>query len=159
NYARRTILSFVLVIPRNSGMTYRKTTQTLLPSHHSPGAPGQYDCYPGFPIGPGKIALGFAALAGQLHGHLRIVIDGYAGVLWDAVRRQLDEALGARGWRACWLDVREALRPPEAIERLVEPFLGGGDPLFGTRFTGALADFFDPARLAELRPDAAADLS
>jgi len=140
-------------------MTYRKTTQTLMPTDHQPGAPGQYDCYPGFPIGPGKIALGFTALAEQLQQHQRVVIDGYAGVLWDDLRRQLDTALRALGRRALWHDVWQAMQPAAAIERLVAPFLGGDDPLFGTRFTGDLADFYDPAKLAELRPDPAADLN
>src|SRR5215211_8594922 len=140
-------------------MAYRKTTQALMPTHHQPGAPGRYDCFPGFPIGPGKIALGFAALAEQVHGHQCVVIDGYAGVLWSDLRRELDDALRALGRRARWYDVQQALQPPAAIERLVERFLGGDDPLFGTRFNGTLADFFDPAKLAELRPDPAADLS
>jgi mannose-6-phosphate isomerase class I len=140
-------------------MSYRKTTQALLPSTHAPAAPGQYDIYPGFPIGPGKIALGFAALAERLVGHQLVTLDGYAGVLWDDLRARLDAALGAIGWRAAWLDARQALRTSAEVERLVAPFLGGDDPLFGTRFTGALADFFDLDALAALRPDEAADLS
>src|SRR5262245_65648139 len=117
-------------------MAYRKTTQELVPTHYQPSAPGHYDCFPGFPIGPGKIALGIAALAEQLHDHQCVVIDGYAGVLWGDLRRQLDEALRALGRRARWHDVQQALQPPAAIERLVAPFVGGDDPLFGTRFEG-----------------------
>ncbi len=51
------------------------------------------------------------------------------------------------------------MRPPDEIEALVAPFLGGDDPVFGTRFTGNLSDFFDPQRLTDLRPDPHADLS
>ncbi|MBZ0304192.1 MAG: class I mannose-6-phosphate isomerase, partial [Anaerolineae bacterium] len=75
------------------------------------------------------------------------------------LREQLDAALKRRGLRPAWHDVRQALRPEADIEALCAPFLGGGDPLFGTRFTGQLADFFDPNRLAAISPSDDANLS
>jgi hypothetical protein len=54
---------------------------------------------------------------------------------------------------AAWHAIDAALRPQAAVEALVAPFLGGDDPLFGTRFSGSLADFFDADRLAHLQPD------
>ena len=53
------------------------------------------------------------------------------------------------GKQPTWVRVEDALKPAVEIEALVEPFLGGDDPLFGTRFTGSLVDFFDPQALAE----------
>ncbi|MCC6169398.1 MAG: class I mannose-6-phosphate isomerase [Caldilineaceae bacterium] len=142
-----------------SGDGWRKTMQELLPAAHMPTPAGQYDLYPGFPIGAGKINLGWDGLAAQLCGRSQVVIDGYGGVYWEHLRRQLGAALAARGVQPRWIDVACALGSGERIEALAEPFLGGDDPLFGTRFTGRLCDFFDPDRLAALLPDPAADLS
>jgi mannose-6-phosphate isomerase class I len=138
---------------------WRNTTQALAPAIHTPTPAGQYDIYPGFPIGPGKIALGYTALAEQLAGQRQVIIDGYGGVLWEKLRAELEAALQAQGVQAAWVDVEQALKPEAAIEALVAPFLGGDDPIFGTRFTGTLADFFDREKLAGLRPDPAASLT
>ena len=121
---------------------YRKTTQPLLPKHHRPTAPGQYDIYPAYPLSPGKIDHGFQYLASHLIGHSQVVIDGYVGVLWDHFRQNLNQALQDSGVQARWVFVEKTFRPSAEIENLIEPFLGGDDPIFGTRFTGTLADFF-----------------
>ena len=42
---------------------------------------------------------------------------------------------------------------------MLELFLGGNDPLFGSRFTGNLKDFFEPAKLEAILPDETANLS
>ncbi|MBL9126703.1 MAG: class I mannose-6-phosphate isomerase, partial [Verrucomicrobiales bacterium] len=44
-----------------------------------------------------------------------------------------------------------ALKPPEAVDRLCEPFLGGDDPVFGFLAPLELPAFFDAERIAELR--------
>ncbi|HEX9369561.1 MAG TPA: class I mannose-6-phosphate isomerase, partial [Roseiflexaceae bacterium] len=137
---------------------WRKTTQHLMPARHAPTPPGQYDIYPSFVLGPNRIALGHDALAARIAGHRQVTIDGFGGVLWPELRARLDAALARRGVRTAWWDVAAALRPGPAIDALVQPFLGGDDPLFGMRFTGSLRDFFDPEQL-RLRPDPDADLT
>ena len=134
---------------------FRKTTQYLMPSNHTPTPPGVYDIYPGFDIGSGKIDLGFNALAQKVSSHSTVIIDGYQGVLWEDFRGRLDRELKALGIAAHWEDVSSRLRPEECIEEMVKPFLGGDDPLFGTRYTGVLDDFFDMDSLRGLRPDIA----
>jgi mannose-6-phosphate isomerase class I len=140
-------------------VSFRSTTQALLPARPAPAPAGQYDIYPAFPCEPGAIALGYDALAERLVGARQVTLDGYGGVLWDELRLRLTEALARRGLTAAWRSVDEALRPLAEIEALVTPFLGGDDPLFGTRFTGRLRDFFDAERLARLKPDPGANLS
>ncbi len=129
---------------------WRKTSQDLAPLTWQPPPSGIYDPYPAFPVGEGKIGAGCDALAEWLAQHRRVVIDGYGGVMWDDLRERLDAALRRRGAVACWLDVADALLSEEAVWERVEPFLGGDDPIFGTRFTGSLRDFFDAERLASL---------
>lgn len=138
---------------------WRNTTQALMPASHTPPPSGQYDLYPGFPLPSGQIELGFAALAQRLQGAPVVIIDGYGGVLWDDFQIELEAALAQRGVQATWLDVAQALHPPDKIEALVAPFLGGDDPIFGTRFTGSLADFFDAAKLADFQPDPEAQMT
>ncbi len=137
---------------------WRRTTQVLMPAVH-PGRPDHYDLYPAYPAPRGTVRRGFNALAQVLDGARQVVIDGDVGIFWEDLRRRLDHALRARGRRPAWRDVSQALKTSTAIQSLVEPFLGGDDPLFGTRFTGCLADFFDPVKLARLQPDVTADLT
>jgi mannose-6-phosphate isomerase class I len=136
----------------------RKTTQDLRPIS-ARALNDAYDLYPAFDLPGGVISLGFDALAQQLAPHRRVILDGFPGVFWQHVRDQLDSALKTRGVSAAWFNVEDALLPPAAIDALVQPFLGGDDPLFGTRFTGTLADFYDPQRLAAIQPDSNAALS
>ncbi|MCB8921649.1 MAG: class I mannose-6-phosphate isomerase [Ardenticatenaceae bacterium] len=130
----------------------RKTTQDLIPTRHQPTQAGQYDIYPAFPIDDAKIGVGYEALATALAHHNRIVIDGYGGVFWDELQAELARELQWQGVAATWLDMRDTLLPEAEIDALVEPFLGGDDPVFGTRFNGRLQQFFDMAKVAKLQP-------
>lgn len=138
---------------------WRKTTQALAPATHSSSSAGQYDLYPSFDVGAGKIVTGFEALADLFTHSTRVVLDGYGGVFWDELRTGLEAVFAARGVQCAWVNVDDALLPADQLEALVAPFLGGDDPIFGTRFTGALADFFDPAKLEMLQPDSSAEIS
>ena len=122
---------------------FRKTTQPPAPARHAPLPPGEYDIYPSFPVGKGRIGLGFSALAGAIvaSGRKEVIVDGYVGVLWDRFIRRLASALEERGENVT-VHPAGALKSPEAIDRLIAPFLGGDDPLFGRRCTLRLGDFF-----------------
>jgi mannose-6-phosphate isomerase class I len=141
-----------------SSRARRKTTQSLLPATHERIA-DRYDLYPTHPLGSGEIELGFDALATRLLGQTRATLEGMAGVLWEDFREQLNLALAARGVRTVWVNVNAALKSESELEVMLEPFLGGDDPIFGTRFTGSLEDFFEPSKLTTIRPDPSIDLS
>ena len=49
-----------------------------------------------------------------------------------------------------FLDVRSALKSEDEILRMMEPFLGGDDPIFGTRCTLKLQDFFESELIKKL---------
>ena len=141
---------------------WRKTTQPLLPARIEETAPapdGCYNLYPTHELGAGEIEGGFDALAQRLASAGQATIDGMPGVLWADLRERLDAALQALGVYAHWVDVAAALQPPAAIDALLAPFLGGDDPIFGTRFSGELADFFDVNALRSLQPDPHAALT
>jgi mannose-6-phosphate isomerase class I len=135
----------------------RCTAQLLAPAEVSRAVDG-YVLHPTFPVAAGSIRLGYDALAGVIAEHRLVRIDGYVGVHWSAFRDRLTTALGNLGVDAGWIDVARHLKKSSAIEELVQPFLGGDDPLFGTRFTGELADFYDQGSLQVLQPDRDAQL-
>jgi hypothetical protein len=74
------------------------------------------------------------------HTRCVIVVECYPGVN-DA---QVLAELAARLTPALALNPREALLPPDQIEALVAPFLGGDDPVFGYLSNLTLPQFFDP---------------
>jgi mannose-6-phosphate isomerase class I len=137
---------------------WRKSPQPPLPAR-KPAATGGYDIYPAFPLEAGLISSGYADLAPLLAQQQVVILDGFGGVLWERAVVGLSAELAALGVETAWQDVSQAWLPEAEIERRLEPYLGGGDPLFGTRYRGQLADFFDPERLEALQPDPDADLN
>jgi len=129
---------------------WREAIQELSPKQKESSTKGEYDLYPAFELESGVIDRGFTAIADKIKDYKQVAIDGYVGVLWKEFRGQLDESLRLNGIRAEWIDVSEAMLESEDIRRLVEPFLGGSDPIFGTRFDGELIDFFDRDKLKAL---------
>jgi len=140
---------------------FRKTTQHPAPARTTPTPPGQYDMYPAFPLGPGRVSLGFGPLAEEIiaSGRPTIIIDGYVGVLWDRFVPPLDEALRARGVLPRWRQIDGALKPEAAIDEMIAPFLGGDDPLFGTRCTLDPRSFFDDSSLMAITREQHAGLT
>jgi len=120
---------------------------------------GKYRIYPSFSIAEGKIFLGYNKLAEALINERVLVIDGYLGVFFDDFRKNLDAKFSHLCKNTAWFSVEQALKDEEEIERLVTPFLGGDDPLFGKRTDLLLKDFYHQEKLIQLQPDAAADIS
>ncbi len=137
--------------------SWRKTSQELMRAHHQP-VTDHYDLYPAFHLSSDQIHLGFNALAEGIREYKTVVIDGYGGVLWETFRSHLDSLLRTKR-TVHWIDVNTALHSESAINELVAPYLGGDDPIFGTRFNGTLRDFFDMRKLQALQPDPQADLN
>ena len=68
-----------------------------------------------------------------------LVVECYTGVDEDEVLRELQSRLKP----ALALRANEAMLPPEKIDALVAPFLGGNDPVFGFLSGLKLPEFFD----------------
>jgi hypothetical protein len=137
----------------------RKSTQYLMPATKERAVPGEYDIYPVHQLGNGAISNSWQELADVIASHSLVVLDGYQGVFFDEVQNTLQPLLAAKGVTVNWLNVATALKEPAEIERLTEPFLGGDDPLFGTRTTLSLDDFFDSGKLGKLIPDNSFDIN
>ncbi|MGM9741817.1 MAG: class I mannose-6-phosphate isomerase [Candidatus Cryptobacteroides sp.] len=137
----------------------RKTTQYLMPvDKKDPGA-GEYDIYPVHDLGEGTVLSDFTELAKRIAGCGKVIIDGYVGVRFDDFVSRLNEALAALGVKTLWWSVDSALKSPDEVDKLIEPYLGGDDPIFGFRAKLSLSDFFDAGKLAAIRPDDSAQLN
>jgi mannose-6-phosphate isomerase class I len=76
-----------------------------------------------------------------------IIVECYTGVHEDEVLRELQSRLKP----VLALRAAEAMLPPEKIDLLVAPFLGGNDPVFGFLSGLTLPEFFDDGNLRRLR--------
>ena len=130
-----------------------------MPARAEQSPEGSYDIYPSMNIGEGKIEYGFDTLAAALADEGAVIIDGYTGVFFEDFRERLSLAFGRLGRQTSWLPVSKALKNEHEIEELVKPFLGGDDPLFGTRTTLSLSDFFDHEKLISISPASGTHIS
>lgn len=138
---------------------YRKSSQFLMPAEKEKESVGDYGLYPTHSLGEGKICIGFESLAFELQKHKTIILDGYQGVFYENIRENLNACFEAEGLNVNWIDVSECLKTEAEINTLIAPFLGGENPIFGTRTTLELADFFQTNKLAAIRIDNTAELN
>lgn len=131
----------------------RLTKQPLMPIRFSKKKQHKsYDIYPSFEVTEGNIEEGFLTLARELSNEQRVCIDGFLGVNWNDFILNLTEALKKIGVNCVVFNTNDSLRNEEEIDLLVEPFLGGDDPVFGRICTKELSDFFDFEKLDTVKP-------
>lgn len=138
---------------------FRKSSQHLLPEIKPLQASGCYDIYPSFKIEDDQIHAGFESLCEIILNHKVIVIDGYNGVFFDHFRENLDRYFRIHNSKVSWNSSSDLLKPENEIEKMITPFMGGNDPLFGKRTTLNLFDFFYAEKLNKCKPESEADIN
>lgn len=88
-----------------------------------------------------------------------VIIDGYAGVLWDTIKASLSEYFITGGLTVNWVETSAYLKSQHEIEALVEPFLGTRDAVWGTKCTLSLHDLFELDKLTVQSRDKTADIN
>ncbi|MEA1886928.1 MAG: hypothetical protein U9N72_06950, partial [Bacteroidota bacterium] len=132
----------------------RNTSQYILPLQKNQGPPGNYDLYPVYAIGEGKIFSSLRSLAAMLPDSGTIVIDGFAGICFEEFIEEIKRYLvEEKRYLPQFINVEEALLSDEEIGNAVSAFTGGDDPLFGRRTDLVLRDFFDTAKIDQLNED------
>lgn len=137
----------------------RSTTQFLMPFVKDGGVEKGYDIYPSLKLEDALISADINLLAERIANEKIILADGYVGVFFDEFRIQLDHALIALGKTVNWINIETAIKSESEIDRLIEPFMGDADSIFGTRTSLQLADYYDARKLEDLHPAASADLN
>jgi mannose-6-phosphate isomerase class I len=121
-----------------------------------------YDKFPYVPVPGGEEACvaGWDAIAARLResiegraaGKTVLTVECYTGIDEESVVRELQGRL----LPSLILRAKDAMLSPEKIDLLVQPFLGGNDPVFGFLSGLELPQFFDREKLGRLRDEAAA---
>ena len=137
----------------------RRSDQYVLPLRKPVVKEGHYDIYPSLDLGPGKIHVGVESLAKSLLHEKTITIDGYVGVFFEPIIEQLSRELMKHGKKLRTINVSKAMLPETKIMALLKPFLGGEDPLFGTRANIDLKELFLPDGLRALVPESKAEIN
>jgi mannose-6-phosphate isomerase class I len=111
-----------------------------------------YDKSPSVAVPGHACAVGWDAIAVELSAAASaartvVAIECYPGVDQAAVAAELQRRLRP----ALIVDAAAALRPADEIDRLVSPYLGGDDPVFGFLCPLTLEQWFDATKLADLR--------
>lgn len=121
--------------------------------------PEMYDIYPSFKLEDRHISVDFNLLAKKIASQKVVIIDGYIGVYFESFREKLTKAMSGLGIQAKWFKMEEAHKPEAEIDRLIKPFLGQDDSIFGTRATITLQDYFDSSKLKSIAQDPAAEVN
>lgn len=139
---------------------WRKTKQSLMPLEikNITERKGEYNLYPFTSLGSQKIFSGFASLAGWIISQKVVLIDGYVGVDWMTVRRELDDVFKKEELKVQWVDTAAFLRTEEEINAIVAPYLGEQDSVWGRKTDLLLKDLYNLEPLHQVLPDATCDI-
>lgn len=144
-----------------SNQVFRKSGQYLLPPRKTEASKksGGYELYPAFPIEGKQIFEGLSSLAEFCISQKTVVIDGYAGIFWDRIKKELSDIFTRQKISFTIHETRNYFLPEEKINDLVKPYLGEEGSVWGTRCHHDLIDFFDKGKLRLCRPDSKADIN
>jgi len=137
----------------------RKTDQYIIPVQKKKKIRKTYDILPTHPVIDGTIGLGYEGLALQLAKENMVILDGYIGVDWEEVILSLVAALKKMGCSVLTYDINTCLKPERDIENMVEPYLGGNDPIFGFKTSLTLQDYFDQKKIKNIKFEGESDIS
>lgn len=139
----------------------RKTNQYLMPTKLTtrPEVESGYNIYPSCDLGTGRIFNGYRSLTQWIIEQKNVVIEGYVGVFWDEIQESISSCLAEEGIIANWIRAEDFLKSASEIERLITPFLGDENAVWGTKCTLVLSDLYLTEKLTEQVPDKSATIN
>jgi len=136
----------------------RKTDQFLLPVYKNKSTQRTSEIYPSYTTIDSKILEGYKSLVNYIVDENFIIIDGYIGVDWNEVITTISQLLIEKGKKISIQNIDHCLKSEETIERMISPYLGGDDPIFGKKTSLSLIDYFEHDKLESIRLDSACDI-
>lgn len=133
--------------------SWRKSSQPLMPMHANAPVADAYEMYPFHRLGDERIAGGYASLAAWMATQKAVLIDGYAGNDWDAIREHLRAAFGEEGKRVAWFETVSFEKPEKEILALTQPFMGEPGAVWGRITNLNLEDFFQLDALGKVKAE------
>ncbi|MEO5564669.1 MAG: class I mannose-6-phosphate isomerase [Chitinophagaceae bacterium] len=135
---------------------FRKSAQAIMPYRVAvTNDTNGYDIYPYRGLGSEKIFNGYDSLVRWMSDFPCIIIDGFSGVLWDEVQSNLSEAFAKEGLKVRWIRAEQFLKPATELEKLVAPFLGDRDSVWGIKTTLELEHFFQVEKIRAIKEETA----
>ncbi|MDR0419487.1 MAG: ROK family protein, partial [Prevotellaceae bacterium] len=138
---------------------WRKTEQYLAPTKAEITQKGRYDIYPAFPVGDNKIKEGSGELAKWIAEQKTVVIDGYVGVFWDRMVQELSKEPTLKDKKVRWFHADAAMKSADEIGKMIKPYMGEVNSIFGKITDKNLKDWFYMDKLIQIKPDAEADIN
>lgn len=120
----------------------RGTKQPEMPAVLSGDLKAGYSIYPSFSIAEGLISSGYSSLADWMVSRKTVCVDGYVAVDWDGIKASLEKEFAERSIRVNWIDTKDFLKPEAELDKMVEPFMGTDDSVWGKVCDLSLRDFF-----------------
>ncbi|HSV11050.1 MAG TPA: ROK family protein [Hanamia sp.] len=122
----------------------RKSSQELLPTNveEIEQKDDAYNLYPFYSLGAGKIFSGYESLSKWMIYHKLIMIDGFQGNDWSVIRENLAKCFKKIQKKVLWFETSAFLKDETEIEKLVSPYLGDRDSVWGTKTELRLEDFY-----------------
>jgi predicted NBD/HSP70 family sugar kinase/mannose-6-phosphate isomerase class I len=144
---------YQLITKDNSEPKKGHTSQYPMPIITNKETKDSYEVFPNFPISNGAIERSFKSLAKEIVNQKNVLIDGYMGIYWDEFILEITKELKALNKKSIPFSMSSAYKSTKEIDRLITPYLGGDDPVFGRLFDGELKDFFDMEKLERIQED------
>jgi hypothetical protein len=132
---------------------WRKSTQELLPTNVETidEKNGEYNLYPFYSLGRGKIFSDYELLSKWMINRKVVIIDGFHGNDWSVIRENLGKYFKKMYKKVLWYEASAFLKDEAEIEKLVTPYLGENDSVWGSKTKLRLEDFYDTEALQNIK--------
>lgn len=140
---------------------WRNSTQPLLQQHvyESSTEDNSYNSMPYHKLGKGKIYSGFGSLVAWIIEQKNVLIDGYGGVFFSDIQEEVQKKLEENGFSVKWHFTADYFKSESEVEKMVKPFLGGAEDVWGFKTNLNLKDFFKIDEFLGLEKDDQADIN
>jgi mannose-6-phosphate isomerase class I len=112
-----------------------------------------YDVFPAFELKEEQIKEGYLTLFEKVQTSKLLVLDGYVGIDWREITEALSAYFTQQGIQHNLINSADYYKSSSEIEEMIAPYLGGDDPVFGTKTDLTLSDYVDSSLVNSIHVD------